>query len=392
MTRLARRASSLFLLAAAAAFIAPPTARAQVASTQPDVATEARVYDVRDLIEGVRPYSAPRSLIPPTEISVSRDGGTGIFASGGGGGGGSPGMAGGMPFAPGGPMMGPGPAGPGRPVGEVGAAPSRPPGPADNVIALLEDAVDPSSWRDNGGKVGTVRELAGQLIIRQSAANHRAIADILTQLRETNARTVTVRADWVALDVSQLDAVTRPTPQPNGNAVAFLRADLTAINKLDPKTTLHYRAQTTCLDRQTVRIGSGRARTVVTDLTPVIGNDAAAYQPTAPIVQAGATIELTPRLAPDRTSAIIDVASVVSDWNSFQPAPPAPATTRPTNATPPGGVDRVQLLAQHLRTTVVVPVGEAVVVGGMTLDPSTTGGDARQIYLILEVVGTQTKQ
>lgn len=391
MTRLARRTSALILLVAGG-LAAPRLAHAQVAAaTQPEAATVARVYDVRDMIEGVRPYTAPRSLIPPTEIGTAHDAGPGMFT------GGSSGSAGPMPFAPGAGMMGPGGGVPGRAVGGGvgGAEPGRVPSPADDVIRLLEETVDPSSWRDNGGKVGSIRELAGQLIIRQTEANQREIAELLTQLRDTGARMVTVRAHWVALDAAQLDTVTKPAAQPNGGTVAFLRADLSAINKLDPKTTVHYRAQTTCLDRQTVRVGSGRARTIISDLTPVVGQQAAAYQPTAALVQAGATIELTPRLAPDRGSAMIDVASVVSDWSSVQPAAPAPPvpTTQPTNATPPGDVDRLQLLAQHLRTTVVIPVGEAVVVGGMTLDPSTTGGgDGRQIYLILEVVGTQAKQ
>ena len=57
----------------------------------------------------------------------------------------------------------------------------------------------------------------------------------------------------------------------------------------------------------------------------------------------------------------------------------SPTTIRASNS--------IDAALAYVRCTVVVPVGKSIVVGGMTLDPSSTGGDARQLYLILEVVG-----
>lgn len=54
---------------------------------------------------------------------------------------------------------------------------------ADNFTKLIEDTVDTDSWKDNGGSVGTVRELAGRLIITQTPSAHRQIVDLLRTLR-----------------------------------------------------------------------------------------------------------------------------------------------------------------------------------------------------------------
>lgn len=51
------------------------------------------------------------------------------------------------------------------------------------IMKVLTDRVDPGSWRQHGGRVATLRELQGQLIITQTAQNHRAIIDLLEAVR-----------------------------------------------------------------------------------------------------------------------------------------------------------------------------------------------------------------
>ena len=52
----------------------------------------------------------------------------------------------------------------------------------DRIKKVIMDTVAPDSWRDNGGIVGTIRELNGTLVINQSARNHQAIDALLRQL------------------------------------------------------------------------------------------------------------------------------------------------------------------------------------------------------------------
>ena len=54
-----------------------------------------------------------------------------------------------------------------------------------DVIQLVEETVDPSSWRDHNGQTGTIRYAAGGLFITQTNSNHRAIKTLLRVLRET---------------------------------------------------------------------------------------------------------------------------------------------------------------------------------------------------------------
>lgn len=52
----------------------------------------------------------------------------------------------------------------------------------ESICALIEDFVDTDSWKDNGGSVGSIHELAGRLIVTQSPAAHREIAALVRTL------------------------------------------------------------------------------------------------------------------------------------------------------------------------------------------------------------------
>lgn len=51
------------------------------------------------------------------------------------------------------------------------------------IVRLLQDRIDPASWRQHGGAVGAMRELQGQLIVTQTPENHRAITDLIESVR-----------------------------------------------------------------------------------------------------------------------------------------------------------------------------------------------------------------
>ncbi len=51
------------------------------------------------------------------------------------------------------------------------------------LIDAIQAAVDPESWKPNG-QVGSISELDGRLVILQTPAAHRAIADLLTKIRK----------------------------------------------------------------------------------------------------------------------------------------------------------------------------------------------------------------
>ncbi|MFI4853870.1 MAG: hypothetical protein ACIAQF_02690 [Phycisphaerales bacterium JB065] len=130
------------------------------------------IYDVRDLIFEIPDYAD----VPNLDIDdVLDQGGQG----GGGGGGGifdDPDDGGGTPGA----------------------------NEAENLEDLLEiiqTAVDFDGWRDNGGDTGIVQELNGNLIITNTSRNHRDINTLLRQLREI--RNIQITCECRFLTVSQ---------------------------------------------------------------------------------------------------------------------------------------------------------------------------------------------
>ncbi len=69
-----------------------------------------------------------------------------------------------------------------------------------NLLDMIESTVAPETWRDNGGKIGSIRELNGQLIVNQLPANHVEVMKLLQQLRETRLIQVALESRLLVLD------------------------------------------------------------------------------------------------------------------------------------------------------------------------------------------------
>jgi type II secretory pathway component GspD/PulD (secretin) len=312
----------------------PTTAPAERAA---DVALVTRVYDVSDLIWRVNDYPAPASA---------------DFATGGGGGGQNlwGGAAGG---------------GPDPNAGRIEQV--------DTFLKLVQDTIDPTSWRNNGGNLGAIRELSGNLVVTQTDENHRALASLLKQLRETHGRMVVVRAYWLLVEP---DAV--PKLDPGKKALPIID------DKLIDAKNLYCGAQTTCFNGQTVHVTSGRKRTMVTGLSPVVGTNAVGYQPTLENARSGVVLQLTPHLEPEgEDHLILDLQSNLTELGDVPSGKiELPATTQPSDAS--NAIDRVNEVSQELRTTVRLPLNKKVLVGGMTLEPAARQEGSRQLYLVVE--------
>ncbi len=69
------------------------------------------------------------------------------------------------------------------------------------ILEIIQTNVDFEGWRDNGGMTGVVQELNGNLIITNTARNHREVQGLLNQLREI--RSVQINVESRFLTVSQ---------------------------------------------------------------------------------------------------------------------------------------------------------------------------------------------
>jgi hypothetical protein len=57
-------------------------------------------------------------------------------------------------------------------------------GKADSLLRMITGSIDADSWKDNGGKTGTIKLEAGKLVITQTEANQKSIANLLARARE----------------------------------------------------------------------------------------------------------------------------------------------------------------------------------------------------------------
>jgi type II secretory pathway component GspD/PulD (secretin)/tetratricopeptide (TPR) repeat protein len=139
-----------------------------------------RVFDIQDLLVQAPNFTAPsfnlqnQSNSSGVQVSSGSSGGGGgagssnLFSGGGGGG------AGGQ-----------------QQVGKTRAQ------MVTEITQLIENTVARNSWIDNGGTVGSIREINGQLVITQTPSNLEKVSGLLKQLRETRSVEISIDARFL---------------------------------------------------------------------------------------------------------------------------------------------------------------------------------------------------
>ena len=51
-------------------------------------------------------------------------------------------------------------------------------------MKLIQDTIDPTTWRDAGGSVGAIHFFDGLLIVTQSSEHHEDLAELLAAMRQ----------------------------------------------------------------------------------------------------------------------------------------------------------------------------------------------------------------
>jgi hypothetical protein len=251
----------------------------------------------------------------------------------------------------------------------------------DDVARLIEDTISPDSWRDNGGTIGSLREIGGLMVVTQTNENHQLLSQLFGQLREDTG-VIRVQADWVVLTPDQVTALLAPAGK-GSESPKIVRRDV--LDSL-AKQAVHYRGEISCFSGQLVSMASGRSRTVVYNQEAVVAQDAAALSPRVKQITDGLMLEVAPTVLLNANLAMLEVKTKVAQWTDPVSTPaatqPAASRTRVSNA---GELDRLNVASQELKTMLRVPLDQPVLVGGMTLDPSLDRAQGEQLYLILQV-------
>jgi len=364
-----------------------------------------RIYDVSDLFVVAPPYPAEKEsdlvaartpFFPVTQGSQSGVGGFGGGGFGGGGFGG--GGFGGGGFGGGG--MGGGAfnvaselatlprpkletlhqfgdaSGAGIAEGMVAARVS-----LDDLIDTIQHTIAAESWAEVGGE-GAISRIGSSLIISATEDTHAQIASLLKSFRERwgSLRTVSVTARWLWLGHAELAELLDDT-----GAYGLVKPDawqqLHELPPPDDRSAAGYSATITCQNGQTVHATSASQTLRVTNLVPVIASDAVAYQPQPALVEAGAALQVTPIANRSGKFVTLDVHSRVTRWReaerAFDP-------DRGEVAAVVAAINRGQIEAQRLSTTLRVPVEKPMLVGGMTF-ASPPDPAAPILYLFVTV-------
>lgn len=289
-----------------------------------------------------------------------------------------------------------------------------------DLFDMITQSVAADSWRDAGGSVGSIKEWNGNMVVTQTAENHAQLRDLLNALREAVPKPVRIRAHWVVTQRRELDKLLKPAGGKAGSPI--LEADPEALEKL-PADVPHYRAEVLCLEGQKVFMWSAFAEGVrpVPPPEPAEGEGPPAepsneltferatgvglrVSNTISADRKSATLTLAPQMTP---AALADAADHAAARLVPQRRPTAAAATRPSTpaatgptsrpaagatserAARPGDAGGLPFAVQELRTTVRVPLGRPVLVGGSSLGPSGESGpgpaDPPQVYLFVEV-------
>jgi hypothetical protein len=143
------------------------------------------------------------------------------------------------------------------------------------------------------------------------------------------------------------------------------------------------------------------------DFIPVVTSSAVAARPIIAMVQWGASLEAGVKVLQDGQTAHVNVDSCVSEPREMRQKPVAVrqmAGGKP-GGFPPNVLDCLDFDARLLQTSVRVPLGKAVLVGGMVLaDPRQSGpaeaGAAKapakekheSMYLVLRVSASKARR
>ncbi len=79
--------------------------------------------------------------------------------------------------------------------------------PLQPIIELIRNTIEPESWREAGGNVGSIQALNQQIIVTQTSAAHAALRDLLQQLRRARALQVAVEARYITISRNWLEQI-----------------------------------------------------------------------------------------------------------------------------------------------------------------------------------------
>lgn len=257
-----------------------------------------------------------------------------------------------------------------------------------DFIKFLTTAVKPADgWDDEGGQ-GTIARIGYLLLVTTDEDSQTQIEAVLNLLRGRwgTLRTVTIEAWWLPLGSDELAIIDQSAPADRGAAhVRSLPDETWKVLLAATGQEQSYHTVLSCYNGQTVHALSGDESLVVADLRSVssvaeeegggLTNAPSVYEPVVRVLQEGLALEVTPAANRSGKIVVLDLHSRICQRHDAK-AKTAQRGNR-TVISPREMVDALDrpIVSTHrLSTTLRVPVGPVVQVGGMSTVGSGQGG------------------
>ncbi len=235
---------------------------------------------------------------------------------------------------------------------------------AQKLIDAIESAVEPVSWRDKGGTIGSIRNLNGQLIVNQTLENQREVLRFLQQYRASHSVQIALESRFVLVDDGVVALLPKPVPAANGTSTqpankvelddAVLAKFLDAIEKSGTADTLVMPRVTTA-NGQHGFVAKTNMTNYVINVRPDIPGKVVPNIDVGTLAF-GSVLDLMATASSDRKSVMLQLNPMVRQLEGTETIPlpgiPAPFSQKPI-------VSEVQI-----PVTVSVPDGRAIVLIG----------------------------
>jgi hypothetical protein len=273
----------------------------------------------------------------------------------------------------------------------------------DRLIEVIQQTISPELWTEGEGSIA---QLGANLIVVADETTHQQIDDMLNLFRKRwgSLRTISVRAWWVWMtddELTKLLADPHAAGDDGIKAFGLVKPDAwtqllkppAAGQKGDaPERRAGWQAAITCYNGQTVHTLSGGQRAQIIGITPSVSEREVAYSPLTGLLQEGVALQVTPVTNTTGQTVLLDVRSRVcllaDEQRLMEKVEKQPADTkRPATPNPAAQVaavvERPKVQLHRLATTLRVPVGRPMLIGGMTFEERPEPGQPN-LYLFVE--------
>ena len=222
----------------------------------------------------------------------------------------------------------------------------------ESIASIIQDNVEPESWRDLGGEVGSLQLFDSTLLIRQTLRAHQRIGEVLTMLRAS--RPAPLDAD-VAVVRLRIDRATELRLK-IGNRFPRLTAEQAAQLAWSPKSEgVLFRGIASGFNGSRIWFSALTQRDVLSGMTATVGEGVNAFAPRTSTSTAGLELIVLPLVSPESDQVTIDVEMA---W-----VPSTTVTSRGVALGTPSGEGSIDQTKRSMRTVsaaTTAKLGDAV--------------------------------